>query len=225
MMDWVAIRITLLLAIATTGLLVLICLPLATWLSIRRGRLRIAIELCCTLPLVLPPTVLGYYLLTMMSPSGWLGSIWNALFNQRLAFSFAGILIASVLFNLPFMLSPMVSALRSIDARYRETAWCLGLSRWQTWWLVTLPLARSGILTGMLLTVAHCMGEFGVMLMVGGNIPGRTRTIALSMYEDVLLMNTHRANLTAASMLVLCFAILSMLYWLSRPKLQSSSIG
>ncbi len=215
-MDWLALRLTLILAIVTTVVLVLLCVPLASFLSYRRGWSRMLIEVFVTMPLILPPTVLGYYVLCAVAPTGLVGAWWQIVFNQRLAFTFPAILLASLLFNLPFMVGPLLNAFDSVDRVHREVAWCLGLSRWKTWTSVTLPLAKRGIVTGILLTFAHCIGEFGVVLMVGGNIPGVTRTVSLSLYEDVLLMNTVRANTTAAVLVVFSLVILSTVHWIGR---------
>ena len=167
------------------------------------------LEMLTALPLVLPPSVLGYYLLVWLSPQSIIGSWYERVFSVRLAFSFPAIVIASVIFNLPFMLAPICNAMRAVEQRYIESAWCLGLSRWQTWLHVKLPMSRGGLMTGVLLTFAHCVGEFGVVLMVGGNIAGRTRTIALSLYDDVLTFNFEQANRTASALLA--FSVITLL--------------
>lgn len=190
----VPLLLSLQLAILTTIILLVIGLPISVWLASGQGIFRGLVETTLTLPLVLPPTVLGYYLLVTMGPRGWLGRGWEALFGTRLPFTFAGILIASVVANLPFAIRPFTSALRGIDGRYREAAWCLGVSRWRTFLRITLPLARSGIATGLILTFAHAIGEFGVILMVGGNIPGVTRTLSLAIYDDMQSLNYAAAN-------------------------------
>jgi molybdate transport system permease protein len=204
-MDWTAFWLTIKLAACTTLLLVVIGLPLASWLAHTRFRGRKMVEAVLALPLVLPPTVLGFYVLMATSPNSWLGSAYERFTGRLLPFSFAGILLGSVLFNLPFAVRPFTAALASVDRRWVEASLCLGVSRWQTFWRVTLPLAWPGVLAGMILTFAHTVGEFGVVLMIGGNIPGVTRTISLAIYDDVQALNYASAG--RAAMLLVAFSL------------------
>src|SRR5690606_21668456 len=178
LMDWAAVGLTLKLATATTLILSLAGIPLAWWLAHSARRGRFLIEAVVALPLVLPPTVLGFYLLVAMGPHSPLGQAYESITNSRLPFSFPGLLIGSLLVNLPFAVRPFTAAFATVDRRLIEAAWCLGESRGATFYRVALPLAWPGVLTGMVLTFAHCVGEFGVVLMLGGNIPGVTRTLS-----------------------------------------------
>ena len=214
--NWDAIWLTIRLAIATTVILFVMGLPLAYWLAKTRWRGRLLMEATVALPLVLPPTVLGYYLLLALGPHGPLGQLANALFGVRLPFSFVGILIGSVIFNLPFAVRPFVAAFSSMNHRLIEASWCLGVSKWETFRRVTLPLCWPGILTGVILTFAHSIGEFGVVLMIGGNIPHVTRTLSISIYDDVQGLNYTAAGETAAVLLAFSFLVLCATHWLSR---------
>lgn len=184
--------------------------PAANW----RGRF--LVEAVVALPLVLPPTVLGFYLLLMTSPNAPLGQGYEWLFGRRLAFTFQGILLASVLFNLPFSVRPFTAAFTGIDRRLIEASWCLGVSPWMTFLRVTVPLCWPGLLAGMVLCFAHTVGEFGVVLMVGGNIPGETRTLSITIYDDVQAMNYESAGRTAAVLVIFAFAVLSISQLLGR---------
>ncbi|MCX7283440.1 MAG: molybdate ABC transporter permease subunit, partial [Novosphingobium sp.] len=175
-MDWQALRLSLLLGALTVGILVPVALVAGRWLATTRLRGRALIEAALTLPLVLPPTVIGFYLLVGMGPDSPIGQAWSALFGGALVFSFDGILLASVLVNLPFAIQPAQRAFESIGQDLRDAAATCGHSLWRTIWRIELPLAWPGILTGAVLAFAHTLGEFGVVLMVGGSIPGETRT-------------------------------------------------
>jgi molybdate transport system permease protein len=168
------------------------------------------------LPLVLPPTVLGFYLLMAMGPRSPLGQLYEALTGQLLPFSFQGLLLASVLYSLPFAVRPFASAFAGIDWRLVEASWCLGKSRLQTFLRIIIPLAWAGLLTGIVLSFAHTIGEFGVVLMVGGNIPGLTRTVSVSIYDEVQALNYAAAGETALFLLGLSFAVLCLTYVLQR---------
>src|SRR5690554_4369780 len=182
-MDWDDAWVTLRLALWTTGVLRLLGLPLAYWLATTRFPGRGVIEALVTLPLVLPPTVVGFYLLVATAPDSPIGRMLAAMGIDRLAFTFPGIVLGSVLFNLPFAVRPFTAAFQSVERRLVEAAWCLGVSRWRAFTGVVLPLAWPGILTGLVLSFAHSLGEFGVVLMVGGNIPGVTRTLSIAVYD------------------------------------------
>ena len=215
-MDWSAIWLTVRLATATTSILFLLGLPLAYWLATTRWRGRFLIESIVALPLVLPPTVLGFYLLQAMGPHGPVGRMSGFLFHSRLPFSFTGILIGSILFNLPFAVRPFVAAFASMDRQLVEASWCLGVSRWETFRRITVPLCWPGILTGLILTFAHSVGEFGVVLMIGGNIPNVTRTLSISIYDDVQGLDFTSAGQTAAALLAFSFAVLCLTQWLGQ---------
>ncbi|MFN0054583.1 MAG: molybdate ABC transporter permease subunit [Planctomycetales bacterium] len=215
-MDWSATRLTLQLAAATTAILFLLGLPLASWLTFSRFRFKFLAEAIVALPLVLPPSVLGFYLLWGTSPKSPLGGLYTDWTGSTLPFSFAGILLASVLYNLPFAVRPFSAALGGVDRRLIEAAWCLGVSRWETFRNVTFPLAWRGILAGLVLTFAHTIGEFGVVLMVGGNIPGVTRTLSIAIYDDVQALNYDAAGRTALVLLAFALVVLCVVQVLQR---------
>ncbi len=215
-MDWLALSVTIRLACATTGILFVLGLPLAYWLSRTRWSGRFLVESVVALPLVLPPTVLGFYLLVALGPRSPLGSWIVSLTGQRLPFTFAGMLVGSVLGNVPFAIRPFVAAFSNVDQRIVEASWCLGVSRWATFWRVTIPLAKQGLLAGVILTFAHALGEFGVVLMLGGNIPGVTRTLSISIYDDVQSLNYESATRTSLLLLVVSFVVLCVTQRLTR---------
>jgi molybdate transport system permease protein len=215
-MDWQAIGLSLRLAACTTAVLVLFGLPLAHWLANTRWRGRFLIEAIVALPIVLPPTVLGFYVLMAIGPMSPLGRFYESLVGHRLPFTFQGLLIASVLYSLPFAVQPFTSAFAVVDRRFEEASWCLGVSRLATFFRVTLPLAWPGVLTGIVLSFAHTVGEFGVVLMIGGNISGETRTVSISIYDQVQALNYAAANQTALALLIFSFAVLAVTYGLQR---------
>jgi molybdate transport system permease protein len=215
-MDWKALSLTAQVAACSTIILLVIGLPLAYWLATTRWRWKFLIEAVVALPLVLPPTVLGFYLLIATGPRSPLGRFFEATVGHALPFSFGGILVGSVLFNLPFAVRPFTAAFASVDRRMVEAAWCLRVSRWATFFRVTLPLAWAGVLTGIILTFAHAVGEFGVVLMIGGNIPDVTRTLSISIYDNVQALDYTTANHEALVLLGFAFSILSVVYALQR---------
>jgi molybdate transport system permease protein len=215
-LDATAVWLTLKLATCTTLVLMVIGLPLAYWLASSTRRWRFAVDAAVALPLLLPPTVLGYYLLVGMGPHSLLGRWYEKLAGQTLPFSFLGILIGSVIYNLPFAVRPFTAAFASVDRRLIEASWCLGVSRGETFRRVTVPLCWPGILTGMVLAFAHTVGEFGVVLMIGGNRPGVTRTISVAIYDDVQALNYAAAANSAAVLLIFAFTALCVTYALSR---------
>jgi molybdate transport system permease protein len=215
-MDWVAIELTLRLAASTTAILVFTGLPLAYWLANTRWRGRFVIESIVALPLVLPPTVLGFYILLATGPRSRLGQLLEQVAGTQLPFTFLGILCGSVLYNLPFAVRPFTAAFERMDRRLVEASWCLGESRWRTFWRVTMPLCWPGILAGMVLTFAHSVGEFGVVLMVGGNIPGVTRTLSIAIYDDVQALDYASASQTALILVVFSVVTLSIAQALGR---------
>lgn len=215
-MDWQAIRLTLQLASSTTAILFVVGLPLAYWLATSRWRAKFLIEAVVTLPLVLPPTVLGFYLLVALGPFSPVGRFYEQLSGGRLPFSFAGILLGSVIGNLPFAVRPFIAAFAGLDRRLVESSWCLGASRFETFYRVTLPLCWPGVLTGLILTFAHAVGEFGVVLMLGGNIPGITRTLSISIYDNVQALDYAAAGQTALLLVVFSFVVLCVTHALGR---------
>jgi molybdate transport system permease protein len=211
-MDCTALWLTLQVAGCTTAILAVIGIPLAYWLAFSNWRGKFLLEACVALPLILPPTVLGFYLLVAFSSQSILGRLLVSLTGAALPFSFAGIVVGSVLCNLPLAVRPFVAAFASVERRLIEASWCLGASRLETFFRVTLPLAWPGLLAGLVLTFAHAMGEFGVILMLGGNISGSTRTLSISIYDDVQAMQYYQANQTALALLIFSFLILVALH-------------
>lgn len=212
MLDWQAVRLTFALAAATAAVLVVIGLPIAWWLASTQWRWRGWVEAVVALPLVLPPTVLGFYLLVLLGPRGPVGMALESAFGLRLVFSFPGMLVASVLYSLPFAVQPFTAGFRAVDRRLLEASWCLGVSRAATFFRVVLPLSRPALLAGLVLSFSHTVGEFGVILMVGGNIPGATRTISVSIYDSVQSMDYASAGWTAGILLIFSFVVLSTMY-------------
>jgi molybdate transport system permease protein len=208
--------VTAKLAAWTTAILLVLGLPLACALASARWRGKFLVEAIVALPLVLPPTVLGFYVLWATGPNSPLGRGFEALTGRRLPFTFLGILLGSVLFNLPFAVRPFAAAFAAVDRKLVEASWCLGVSRAGTFWRVVVPLSWPGILTGMVLTFAHTVGEFGVVLMVGGNIPGVTRTLSIAIYDDVQALDYEAAGRTALVLVAISFAALCVTYALQR---------
>jgi molybdate transport system permease protein len=214
--DWTALRLSLALA----GLTVLVLLPLAValgrWLAVTRMRGRSIVEAATALPLVLPPTVVGFYLLAAFGEGAWPGRLWESVFDASLVFSFEGLLIASVIVNVPFAVQPVQRAFEAVRPELREAAASCGMSQWRALRRIELPLAWPGILTGMVLTFAHTLGEFGVVLMVGGNIPGETRTIAVAIYDRVQAFDDVAAAKMSALLLLVSLAAITLAYALTR---------
>lgn len=211
-MDVTAFALSLKLATWTTLLL----LPLGVWLArllafrVQRGKGWL--EACIALPLVLPPTVLGYYLLVALGGNSVVGQWWTALFGKGLVFTFEGLLVASVLVNLPFAVQPVQRAFEALPPDVREAAWVSGLTPARTFWRIELPLAWPGVLSAMVLTFAHTMGEFGVVLMIGGSIPGETKTAALALYDRVQAFDTPGAGLMAAALVLVSLVAIAIAY-------------
>jgi molybdate transport system permease protein len=216
-MDWPALWLSVELALATALILLPLGVLAARWLASSDHVLRPVLEAMLTLPLVLPPTVLGFYLLVAMGGDSTLGAVFQQLFGHTLAFSFTGLLVASVIFNIPFALMPMQRAFEAIPTELHDAARTCGLSPWRRLWRVELPLARRGIASAMIMTCTHTLGEFGVVLMVGGSIPGQTRTIAISIYDKVQSFDMAAAGVMSATLLVLSMVTLLASTWLSRP--------
>ena len=200
------------LAAITVVILILSATPLAWWLANTHSRSRPFIAAIVAVPLVLPPTVLGFYLLLLLGPGGPIGSFWLSLTDSTLTFSFTGLVIASVIYSLPFAVQPLQTAFESIGRKPVEAAATLGLSPWNTFLRVIVPLAKPGYLAAAALSFAHTLGEFGVVLMVGGNIPGETRVISIAIFEDVETLNYFEAHVLSAGLLVFAFIILLCLF-------------
>jgi molybdate transport system permease protein len=213
-MDWPALALSLRLAAWTTVLLLPVGVLLGRALAWRRFAGRQVVEAALALPLVLPPTVLGYYLLVGLGGGTWLGRAYEALVGRSLVFTFEGLLVASLLFNLPFAIQPMQRAFAAIPREVREAAWCSGLGYLRTFWRIELPLAWPGVLAGLVLSFAHTLGEFGVVLMVGGNIPGETKTVAIAIYDRVQAFDDAAAAIMAAALLGVSFAAIVLVYGL-----------
>lgn len=209
---WTAVRLTLTLATVTTLLLLVIGTPIAWWLSQTRSFAKEIVATIVALPLVLPPTVIGFYLLIALGPQGPGGFIASLYGERSLAFTFEGLVIGSVLYSLPFVVQPIRNAFESIGSRPLEVAATLRANRWDSFWSVAVPLARPGFLTGIVLGFAHTVGEFGMVLMIGGNIPGETKVLSVTIYDYVETLQWSQANMIATGMLLFSFIIiLSML--------------
>jgi molybdate transport system permease protein len=215
-MDWVAVGLTLKLAALTTLILAVIGLPLAYWLATTRRRWRPVVDAAVAVPLLLPPTVLGFYFLMSTGPNTVVGRMYERVFDGTLPFSFAGVLLASVLYNLPFAVRPFASGFAAVDRRLIEAARCLGASGPHAFVRVVLPLSWPAVLAGLVLAFAHTVGEFGVVLMVGGNIPGITRTVALAIYDDVQALDYRAANEASALLLIFAVSVLAVTYSLQK---------
>lgn len=216
LIDAEPILLTLQLAGVTVVILLALGTPIAWWLAQTRSRSRVVVEAVVALPLVLPPTVLGFYLLILFGPHGWVGGPVQALTGSALSFSFAGLVVASTLYSLPFVVQPLHSAFESIGKVPMETAQSLGASRWDAFFSVITPLARRGYLTAVVLGFAHTLGEFGVVLMVGGNIPGKTKVISIEIYDRVEVLEYAQAHILSAGLLIFSFLVLVMVYFINR---------
>jgi molybdate transport system permease protein len=215
-MDWQAIGLSVRLSVSTTLILLVAGLPLAYWLTFSRQRWKLLVEAVVALPLVLPPTVLGFYVLLAIGPRSPVGALYTRLTGGMLPFSFQGLLLASVLYSLPFTVQPVSAAFAAVDPKLLEASWCLGVSRKATFRRVLVPLSLPGIATGAILSFAHTMGEFGVVLMVGGNIAGVTRTVSISIYDQVQALDYRAAGQTSLFLLGLSFTVLLFTYSLQR---------
>jgi molybdate transport system permease protein len=214
--NWQAIWLSLKLALSVAGILLIAGMPIAYWVTFSQWRWKFIIEAIVALPIVLPPTVLGYYILVGLGPRNFPGRIWQSLFGHTLPFTFGGLLVASVLYSLPFAVQPFSAGFETVDRRLIEAAWTLGASRLATFIRVILPLSAAGAVTGVVLSFAHTIGEFGVVLMVGGNIPGVTRTISIDIYDQAQAGNYAVANRTALLLLLFSFLVLSIIYGTNR---------
>jgi molybdate transport system permease protein len=204
--------ITAKLAVYTTSILIVVGLPLAYWLSYSKFRFKPIIEALISMPMVLPPSVIGYYMLVVYSPRNWFGAWLAETFDVRLAFSFEGVLIASVLFNIPFMIQPLHNGFRSLPDSLREASYTLGKSKITTFFKVLLPNIKPSIITAVALTFAHTIGEFGIVLMVGGNMPGETRVASIAIYDEVQALNFSAANNYALILFGISLILLTTIY-------------
>jgi molybdate transport system permease protein len=209
---WLSLK----LAACVASLLLVIATPIAYWLAYSTWRGKFLLEAVVALPLVLPPTVLGFYALLAMGPAGPLGKFWNAAFGHGLAFTFGGLLIASVFYSFPFAVQPLMGAFESVDGKLLNASAILGASPWRTFCSVILPLSLPGIVTAVVLCFAHTLGEFGVVLMVGGSLPGVTRTASIAIYDQVQSLEYGQANRMALVLLLISFAVLSVVYAVNR---------
>ncbi len=214
-MDWQALKLSMFLGLWTVILLIPTGIFLGRLIAWRRFIGRNFLQTLLALPLVLPPTVLGFYLLVLMGNKSMLGQAYHSVFDGPLVFSFQGLVLASLIFNIPFAIQPIQRAFESISISIREAAWCSGLSPWQTFWKIEFPLAWPGILSASILTFAHTLGEFGVILMVGGNIQGETRTIAISIYDRVQAFDNHSAAIMSGALLLIAFVAITSIYVLN----------
>ena len=209
---WLTIRLALVVA-ASLGVL---GLPIAYWIAFSRWRWKFLVEAVVALPIVLPPTVLGFYVLVALGPRSPFGRWWQSLTGHTLAFTFEGLVIGSIIYSLPFAVQPFAASFSAVDTKLLAASSILGASKWQTFLRVILPLSLPGVVTGIALSFAHTMGEFGVVLMVGGNIPGITRTVSIDIYDKVEALDYAGANYTALVLLLISFIILSLVYGLNR---------
>ena len=211
-----ALLLSIKLAICVSAILLLCGAPLAYWLANSQWRGKFLLESIVALPLVLPPTVLGFYALLAMGPHGPLGRLWQAVFGHGLAFTFSGLVIASVIYSLPFAVQPLIAAFESVDRKLLDASAVLGAGRLRTFWRVILPLSVPGVITAVVLSFAHTLGEFGVVLMVGGNLRGITRTVSIAIYDHVQSLEYAEANRLALVLLGFSFVVLAVVYGINR---------
>lgn len=215
-MNWIAIWVTFKLAGLTALILLVVGLPIAFWLSFSRWRWKFIVESVVALPLVLPPTVLGFYILIAIGPHSPFGRLYTELVGHPLPFTFEGLLLASVLYSLPFAVQPFAAAFDQVDRRLVEASWTLGVSRLRTFFKLIVPLSTAGLVTGAVLSFAHTMGEFGVVLMIGGNLEGSTRTVSIDIYDEVQALNYAGAAKTALFLLIVSYVVLLVVYAVNR---------
>ncbi len=215
-MDWYALTLTIRLAAMVSAVLLMVGLPIAYWIAFSRWRWKFLVEAVVALPLVLPPTVLGFYVLVALGSRSPIGRWWLAITGHALAFTFEGLVIGSVLYSLPFAVQPFAAAFGSVNPRLLAVSSILGASRLRTFFTVVVPLSVNGLLTGIVLSFAHTLGEFGVVLMVGGDIPRVTRTVSIDIYDKVQALDYVSANEIALILLGISFVLLSVIYGLNR---------
>jgi molybdate transport system permease protein len=222
-LDWQAFGLTIELAVVVSAILLVAGLPLAYWIAFSRWRWKFLVEATVALPIVLPPTVLGFYVLVALGSQSPLGRWWQALTGRTLAFTFTGLVIGSLLYSLPFAVQPFAASFSTVDRKLLAASATLAASPLRTFLRVVVPLSMPGLVTGVALAFAHTMGEFGVVLMVGGNIPGVTRTVSISVYDQVQASNYASANAMALVLLIISFAVLMLVYGLNRRTLNQKS--
>jgi molybdate transport system permease protein len=215
-MDWGAFWLTLRLAAMIAAILFFVGVPIAAWITFSRRRWKFVVEAFVALPVVLPPTVLGFYVLMVLGTRSPLGRWWESMTGHTLAFTFEGLVIGSVLYSLPFAVQPFAASFAAIDRRLIDASQGLGVSRLMTFFRIVLPLSKPGLVSGVMLSFAHTMGEFGVVLMVGGNIPGVTRTVSVDIYDQVQAGNYASAFQTSLVLLLISFVTLSLVYGINR---------
>lgn len=215
MIDWGPIILTAKLALVTTLILLIVSVPLAYWLAFSKSRIKPVVETLVSMPLVLPPTVLGFYLLMAFSPGNSFGAWLQDWFGLRLIFSFSGLVIGSAVYSLPFMVNPIQSGLASLPTSLREASYILGKSKLKTLFSVLLPNIRPSLLTGIVLAFAHTIGEFGVVLMIGGNIPDKTKVVSIAIYDEVEALNYAHANTYSMILFVITFVVLLSVYMIN----------
>ncbi|HYE34037.1 molybdate ABC transporter permease subunit [Methylocaldum sp.] len=218
--DWQPLILTLKLATVTTAILILIGVPLGYWLAFGRFRLKAVVETLVAMPLVLPPSVLGFYLLLAFSPKNAFGRFLDDTLGLRLVFSFEGLVVASVLFSMPFMVHPVQSGFQNLPRSLMEAAYTLGLSKWQTLIRILLPNIKPSLLAGVVISFAHTIGEFGVVLMMGGSIPGVTKVASIAIYDEVESLNYSAANFYAFILFAVSFSILLAVFFFNKRALR-----
>lgn len=216
MMDFGPLWLSAQLAFVTTAILIFLGAPLAWWLSQTRSRMQAVVQAIVAMPIVLPPTVLGFYLLIVLGPNGAIGSWWVKLTGDTLTFSFTGLVIASCIYSLPFAVQPMQNAFESLSKKNLEAAWTLGASRLDAFFSVAVPLSVRGFISAIVLAFAHTLGEFGVVLMVGGNIPGETRVVSIAIYDHVETLNYAAAHQLSLALIVFAFITLFSMFLINR---------
>ena len=214
-MDWTALSLSLRLAFWTVLILLPVSVLAGRWLAYRQFRAKGLVEALVLLPLVLPPTVFGFYMLLAFGRNSPVGSFWQQAFGHQLVFTFEGLVLASIIFNLPFAIQPAQRGFEAIPVEVREAAACCGMSPLRSLWKVELPLAWPGLMTAMVLTFAHTLGEFGIVLMVGGSIPGQTKTIAIAIYDRVQGFDNHSAAIMSATLVAISLFTITLTFWLS----------
>jgi len=214
--DYQAIIITLQLATVTVVVLMTFGIPISWWLAHTRTRFRPFFEAVIALPLVLPPTVLGFYLLILLGPNGWIGKPVEAMSGSTLSFTFTGLVIASTFYSLPFVVQPLYTTFEAIGKDPLEAAWTLGASKWDAFWTVASPMAIRGYMTAIVMGFAHTLGEFGVVLMVGGSIPGKTKVLSIEIYDKVETLDYNSAHLLSGGLLSFTFVVLLTVYYINR---------
>jgi molybdate transport system permease protein len=215
-MDWQAFWLTIRLSLLVASILLVVGIPVAYWITFSRWKWKFIAEAAVALPVVMPPTVLGFYVLFALGPRTPLGRAWMTLTGHSLAFTFTGLVIGSIVYSFPFAVQPIAASFGAVDPSFLSASASLGASRLRTFFRVILPLSLSGLVTGVALSFAHTMGEFGVVLMVGGNIPGVTRTVSIAIYDEVQAANYVNANHLSLVLLAIAFLILCLVYGLNR---------